>query len=140
MPELDRPYPSIPRAVMALLKYEMPGLIETVISSWPADATQRATAPGALPLVRVAGLGGTTDETTKSEPIDVDVLTSTWSASDLISRQIEQVLMAYPHQVRSGGPFAYLDFVTTIVGPQEVPWGDPNVRRFIASYRISARR
>lgn len=133
---IEKPFPSVVLAVMDLLEAAFPG-IQTG-TELPADLP--ALVGGGTNFVRVSRLGGTTDRTTTTPTLDVDLFARSWAVGDDVSRQIEQVLLAYPHRVQSAGRYVVLDTVTEVMGPQEVPWTDRNIRRFIASYQISARR
>ncbi len=89
-----------------------------------------------LPFVRVTRIGGLDTRLFDTARVDVDSFGATRAVSYDLAEACRQRLLSYP-QVTAAG---VIDLVVTNAGPHEVPWGDTNVRRFTASYSISARR
>jgi hypothetical protein len=88
------------------------------------------------PFIRVSRIGGPDSLFIDSGRIDLDCFATTRSAAYSLAESCRQRLLTVPHVVSAGR----IDSVTTDSGPHEVPWGDPTVRRFTASYTVTARR
>ena len=97
----------------------------------PADLTSH------MPYVRVARFGGGDDRFTDTARVDVDCFAATRVVAFSTAEEVRQRLLDYPHVVTDVGT---LDYVSTLTSPHEVAWQDPDVRRFTASYEITARR
>lgn len=106
----------------------------TTGTTTPADLA------GSLPFLRVVRFGGGDDRFTDSARIDIDAFEETRPVARLLAETVRQRLLSYPHVVSSDGLTIVIDRVDTLTGPQEVPWGNPGLRRFTASYTLSARR
>lgn len=135
-----RRFPSIEAAVMDLLVEQFPILADDPPGVFHVGRELVADVADRMPYVRVAAIGGPADQLTTRATIDIDVFTLDYWASVNLAGDIQQLLMAYPHRVETGGRVVVLDTVTNPLAPQEVPWTDRNVHRQYASYAISARR
>lgn len=119
-------FPDIEQALITLLAGF--GTTGTVV---PADLTSH------MPYVKVARFGGGDDRFTDTARVDVDCFAATRAVAFSTAEGIRQRLLGYPHSVIDVGT---IDHVETLTGPVEVPWADPNVRRFTSSYAIATRR
>ena len=90
--------------------------------------------------VRVGRVGGAGDLLTSRGAFDVDVYGTSYTATWDFAQRIHQWVIRYPRRIESNARFVVLDSVGVTMEPQEVPWSDPRVRRFMMSYNISARR
>ena len=118
-------FPDVEVAVMDLIED-----LATVGTTTPADLIQQ------LPFVRVLRFGGSDDRFTDSPRIDIDVFESTRPLAFTLAETIRARLLSFPHVING----VVIDKATTLVGPQEVPWSDPNVRHLTASYTVALRR
>lgn len=87
-----------------------------------------------LPFVRVVRAGGSSNRLHDLSSVDVDVFHGRYVDGEALAERIRQYLCGPPP------PFAVLDRVECDSAPQELPWGDPGIRRFNASYTAIARR
>jgi hypothetical protein len=120
------PFPDVEVAVLDLLAATFPNN-GTVT---PADFTD------VLPFVRVNRYGGTDDRITDAASVAVDVFSDHRSGARDGAEQVRQLLLAGPHAVDG----AVLDRVTTVSAPVEASWDNPAIRRWTATYRVTARR
>ena len=104
------------------------------VVTWTGTDLQNVIADG--PLIRVARLGGDDNRFVAVPRVDVDVYASTESAGAPAAELVRQRLLSYPRATAAG----VIDRVTTEVAPHEVPYDDPGVRLFTATYRIATRR
>lgn len=86
-----------------------------------------------LPFVRIKRRGGTNDQFSDYARVDIDVFAETRAVGVPLTEEIRQYLL-------DGWALRQFDWVVTESGPQELPWDDPNVRRWVSTYRITARR
>ena len=120
-------FPDIQRVLVTLAR-----TVEGVAAAGtetPADLQQR------LPFVRVARIGGPRTSTLDSPTVDVDVFASTYAVGQSLAGRVSDLFLSAPHV--AGG--ALIDTAASITGPVEVPWADPGVRRFLATYRFTLR-
>jgi hypothetical protein len=89
---------------------------------------------GALPFVRVSVVGGSSDQLNGSTSVDIDVFAASYATGEPLAANIREDITGPPPAIRQ------LDRVECESAPQELPWGDGDVRRFGATYRITARR
>lgn len=89
---------------------------------------------GQLPFLRVMRTGGPSDRINDSAVVDVDVFDATYTEVEDLAERVRQYLTGPPP------PVAVFDRVDCEIGPREIPWGDGDVRRFHATYRITSRR
>lgn len=88
-----------------------------------------------LPYVQVERITTTDDGTNNNPNVAVTAYAASYSVGMGLATEIQQRILACPHQVGS----IILDRGTTRTGPAERPYS-PNVRQFPATYRITARR
>lgn len=96
----------------------------------PGDLQQR------LSFVRATRVGGGADRVTDSPVVDVDVFADRYDVGWPLAAAIRDLLLDPPHVVDG----AVIDTCTLITGPMELPWSDPGVRRFLATYRFTLTR
>jgi hypothetical protein len=87
-------------------------------------------------VIRVRVIGGSDDRIADHPRVDVETFGSTRAAAQPLAETIRQRLISGPLRTSHG----IIDRAATEVGPQEIPYDDPDVRRWIATYRLSTRR
>lgn len=85
--------------------------------------------------VRVELLDDPDDGITRVAYVQIEVYARTRSVAYSLSQEIRDVLWSS----RSYGGMVR-DRIFTVSGPKRVPWDNANIRRFLATYRISTRR
>lgn len=89
------------------------------------------------PFVRVSDLGGSEENiVTMVSPLEVDVYDRTRDGAYDLSEGIRAKLVGSPHRIGE----ARIDRVTLISKPTLAEWPDNDIKRFIATYRVSLRR
>lgn len=131
-----KPFPDVEVAVMDILERDFefdlgPGDVGGVT---PFDLGRRLA--GGRNFVRVAMVTGRDDRLTAFSVVDVDVFASTRDGARDLAERIRAHLLGYPLTVGT----VTLDRVVTETAPIQAPWEDENVRRRLATYRISTRR
>lgn len=122
------PFPDIEVAVLDL------------IEAWYAHECGTDTPPDlerALPFWRVRLVTGADDRVTDYSVVDVDVFTSTRQQGYDLAEDFRDRLLDDPHAT---GLAPVIDKVRTETKPFPAPWDNDNVRRRLATYKISARR
>jgi hypothetical protein len=110
--------------------------VEATFPTTAAAGHTPATWPtGAFTFVRVGIVGGTDDRITDYSRVDIEVFSDTYAAARALAEDIRQGL-----QPRAKMESTTIDTVRTITSPQELPWGNPAVRRLLATYQVSVRR
>lgn len=89
---------------------------------------------GALPFIRVLRSGGASDRLNDFASVDIDVFAATYVQAERLAEEVRQRIVGPPP------PVAVLDRVRCEAGPRELPWGDGQIRRFGATYQVTARR
>lgn len=132
MPDLA-PFVDVEKALMDLFADLVtdPADVVTVI---PDDLQTRLAAD--RPVIRVRVVGGSDDRISDHPRVDVETFGPTRAVSKPLAETIRQRLLAGGHRTAHG----VIDRATTEVGPQEIPYDDPDVRRWSATYRLSTRR
>lgn len=93
----------------------------------------------ALPFVRIARRGGSDDRITDTATVDIDAFAASRTDSRLLADTIRARLIAPGGLVSGAG--VLIDQSSTATAPNEVPWSnDQSIRRFTATYRVTARR
>lgn len=115
--------------------------IETALEQTLADlgTTGKVTPPNLaseVPFIRVSRIGGPDTRFIDTARVDVDCFGLTRNDAYNLAEACRQRLLNVPHVVAAGR----IDSVITDSGPREIPWGDPTVRHFTASYSVSSRR
>lgn|SRR5690606_22532593 len=86
--------------------------------------------------VRVIYLAGPDDKITSTGLVDIDVFAARRGVGYAVAEQVRGIM----NSARSLGGIV-IDQSTTVSGPKQVPWDDnENIRRFLATYRVSTRR
>lgn len=116
--------------------------IEAAVIALIADIIPAATiAPPDLgsmgPFARVSRFGGSDNLITDTARVDVDCFAATRAEAYAAAEQVRQRLLCAPHVIDTVGT---IDRAATLTSPNEVPWADPNLRRFTASYSLTSRR
>ncbi|MFF2525896.1 phage tail termination protein [Streptomyces liangshanensis] len=93
---------------------------------------------GKLPLVWVRVVGGADDRVTDTATVDVQAFAATrvlmWELAEK-TRQAMHALAA----THDPGQLVVVDDVTTAARPAEVPYGNPSLRRAVATYEVATR-
>lgn len=89
-----------------------------------------------LPFITTTEVGGSDNRHTDTATVDVSVFTANYSGKSL-AESIRQRLISGPIATGVG----VIDRAVTYSRPVEIPWTDGSqVRRWVATYRVSARR
>lgn len=86
-----------------------------------------------LPFIRVRRAGGSDNGRSDAPRVDVEVFAATRAIGFGVAETIRDHLI-HDFAVPS------IDRVTTETGPQELPWEDPDIRRWLVTYRVVTRR
>lgn len=105
-----------------------------VVTVIPDDLQSRLAAD--RHVIRVRCIGGSDDRISDHPRVDVEVFGATRAVAKPLAETIRQRLISGGHRTAHG----VIDRATTEVGPQEIPYEDPDVRRWSATYRLSTRR
>ncbi|MCR8947164.1 hypothetical protein NW249_34315 [Streptomyces sp. OUCMDZ-4982] len=116
--------------VMTGLRPLLPGV--RVVDELPDKVETR------LPLVQVLVVGGADDRVTDTATVDVVAFAATRAAVWTLAEQTRAAMhaLAATHQPTQK---TVIDDVTTAQRPTVVPYGNPAVRRAVATYTLSAR-
>lgn len=131
-------FPDIEAAVLDWLKAEFAILAD---EAGEVDTHVGADMPGVslesrLPFVWARRTGGADRFFSDYPVVDIDVFGSTRRAAYDLSESIRAKLLAAP--VLAGG--VVIDTATTRTSPIRLPWDNEKVRRWGATYELSARR
>jgi len=132
MPELA-PFVDIEHALMDLFS-DLVTDDDDVTTVIPADLQARLAADRLVVRVRV--IGGSDDRISDHPRVDVETFGLTRATARPLAETIRQRMLSGGHRTAYG----VIDRATTEVGPQEIPYDDPDVRRWSATYRLTARR
>lgn len=135
-PDVERGLMKLLRERFVVLRTPTGGRLR-VATETPADLPQIVSAT--VPFVRVSVTGGNSGRTEYRLNFDVDVYSLDRDTSRQLAVDIEAWLMGWPHSTVLDGDYMLLDRVTTTMSPQRVPF-EGEVKRFLSSYQISARR
>jgi hypothetical protein len=121
--------------------------VETVLMTYLTGVVTGATCGTAtpdnlgdvLPFIRIMRIGGGDDRHFDTAKVSIDSFGLTRMDSYTLGEAIRQALLSYPIVI-PGTPDQVIDLVTTETAPQEIPWGDVNVRRRNAVYSVWTRR
>ena len=140
-----QPAPDLEIAVMRLLTENFPELAQPdggrrrVETETPDDLSTIVTSSAMF--ARVSDISGpATDRHGACAQIDVDLFGRSRTATRDLAFAIQALLEGYPHTVFVGESFVLVDEVVTSRTPSRVPWDDVVLRRYYASYLLSARR
>ena len=111
-------------------------VMQTVTDLGTTGTATPPTLSASLPFIRVNRIGGPDSRFIDTARVDVDCFAADRPTSYALAESVRQRLLNIPHVVAAGR----IDSVVTNSGPREIPWGDPALRRFTASYSITARR
>lgn len=126
-PELD--WGDIEQAAAVWLRSRHPGV--RVANELPADLELK------LPLVQVQVTpGGGDDGITEACLLDVDTFTATRTQMWDLARAVRTSMLALAGQYVGD---LVIDSVTTEVRPAPVDYGNPKLRRAVATYRLTSR-
>jgi hypothetical protein len=90
-----------------------------------------------LPLQRVRRIGGAgPDSVTDVARVDVEAYGATREQARALAKAQQQVLLGRPPATAAG----LIDRVETEVGPRRLPYTDPAIVLYQATYRVSVRR
>ncbi len=127
-----RRFPNPPRLLANLLVQA--GLIAAGRVGTDTPATMDSTT---LPFIRIRRVGGGDDGISDLPVVDVEVFHSTAATGESLAEAVRQWLTAGAVPYSTLG---VIDRVEVLTGPQELPWTDARIRRFGATYRLTARR
>lgn len=88
-----------------------------------------------LPFVRVSRIGGAPSLVSESAVVDVDTFGVSRADARPVAEEVLQLLIAGPSHIDG----VTIDRADVLSGPVERVWND-EIRRWHASYRVSARR
>lgn len=125
---MTQPFPDVEAAVLDLLEAWYGVNCGT---STPADLEQ------IVPFVRVGLVAGADNGVSDYSVVDIDVFTARRQQGYDLAEDIRYRLTVSP---RATGLAPVIDRVRTETKPFPAPWENENVRRRLATYRISARR
>lgn len=111
-------------------------VIELISDLGTVDVTTPNDLQANLPFIRVGRIGGTDDRFTDAGHVDVDCFAVQRSDASALAALVHQRMLSFPHVLSD----CVIDGVTTDASPNEVPWANTAIRRFTASYRVTARR
>lgn len=124
-------FPDSERIVVNLLASLVSGC-SNIGTATPADLQAM------LPYIRVQRIGGDDDGFTDSALVAIDAFAATRDDARALAEAIRQRFITPGPKVVVGGS---IDGAVTATAPNEIPWSDDQeIRRFTASYRITARR
>ena len=114
--------------VRGWLATQFPGV--RVVTEVPANLAD------VVPLIQVSRFGGSDDTiVTDAANIDVDTFGATRDEARSLGGQVRSALRLHLPGYAAGG--GAVQSVTTISAPRWVPYDNTNLRRFVASYRIT---
>lgn len=91
-----------------------------------------------LPFIRVQRIGGDDDGFSDSALVAIDAFAADRDDARALAEAIRQRFLTPGPKVVVGGS---IDGAVTATAPNEIPWSDDQeIRRFTASFRITARR
>jgi len=135
MNDLAKPFPDLELALIQ-------GIPPLLAEMGKPDVKAGDTAPSNLAtvaakgFVRVQVLSDPDDAFTRRATVDIDYFALTRAGAYDLGVKTHGILLS----ARSLGGVV-LDRVETVSGPKRVPWGSqPEIRRFLSTYRISTRR
>lgn len=116
---------------------DMQAVVREVVKDLGSFGVQTdATLQDRLPFITATETGGSDNRFTDTTDMEVSVFTADYSGKALADT-IRQRLLATPIVTSVGT----VDYSVTSIKPREIPWTDgATVRRWVATYRLSARR
>ncbi len=108
--------------------------LETLAGDEHTGIQTPADLAGVLPFVRIMRTGGWSDRLNDFSTVDIDVFAGSYGEAEELAERVRQRLVGPPP------PVGALDRVVCEVAPRELPWGLNEIRRFGATYSITARR
>lgn len=118
------PYTDAEAVVLSLLAELAP-----TVTQLPDDITH--------PVIQVQRVGGVDDGHTDFPRIEVQVFAPTRREAWALSLRAQQVVLAAARTVVDG---ALIDGAETVTPAQQVPYGNPDTRRVLATYELALRR
>lgn len=132
MTTLRGPFPDIETALVNGLP---PLLVVSGGGSVTAGTTTPSNLDAKLPFLRVSVVEDPDDGYTRQATVDIDIFGATRAVAYALGEQTRGLMLSLR---RLDG--VTLDRVLTVSGPKRVPWDNTNIRRVLATYRISTRR
>ena len=132
-------YPPVPVVLIAVIADRHPNAYVATRFPGPSDAqgdVQTIIAAGGV-VIRVLGLGGDRDRVTAHQRIAIDVIAGSEPEADDVSEDIATFLLD-TRPLRGAGYM--VDGVDVESAPAEVPYADPAITQYSATYVVSTRR
>lgn len=129
-------FPDVELVLMDLFADIAATAAATIVTNLPAALQE------VLPIIRVRRLGGTDDRWTDKPRVDVQVYSAVTpapggrTAAVQLAATLQARLLSWPRTT----PHGVIDYASTEVGPQEIPYEDQDIRLITATYRLSLRR
>lgn len=126
------PFPDIETALVNGLP---PLLVVPGGGTVSAGTTTPSNLDARLPFLRVTLVEDPDDGVTRQATVDIDIFGGTRAVAYALGEQTRGLMLSLR---RLDG--VTIDRVLTVSGPKRVPWDNTNIRRVLATYRISTRR
>jgi hypothetical protein len=120
----QRPFPDAERVAVELLHPLAPAMVVT-----PRQITE--------PIIQVRRVGGTDDGVTDFARIEVGCIAFTRHEAWHLAEAVRQRILNARATVHGG---ALIDRTAVEIAPQQIPDENPDIRRVVATYRLSMRR
>lgn len=129
IPAVHDAWPDVERLVVSWLSQQLPGVRVRTETTTQLD--------NELPTVRIHRIpGGYSDGISEEAVVDTEVFAATrpdmWSVASKVNA-------AMLHLATHAAADGYVDAVEVDSTPGEVPYGNPAIRRAIATYRLTTR-
>lgn len=132
MTTLRDPFPDIEKALVEGLP---PLLVVSGGGTVRAGTTLPSDLDAKLPFLRVTLVDDPDDAFTRQALVDIDIFAASRAVAYALGEQTRGLMLSLR---RLGG--VTIDQTLTVSGPKRVPWDNTNLRRVLATYRISTRR
>ncbi|GAA2812793.1 hypothetical protein [Saccharopolyspora taberi] len=119
-----RPFPDAERVVMALL-----GDLATVVVVTPREIIE--------PLIQVHRAGGSDNGVTDVARLETECIALSRHDAWRLAEAVRQRILNSGATVHGG---ALIDRTAVEIAPQQIPDENPDIRRVVATYRLSMRR
>lgn len=124
---IHEPQPSLTDALVSLFEQQFPQYAGRVGTKFAEDLSTNPR------WIRIAIIGGSQSQIECFPVLDVHTFASTYREAELLAWAINGLLLSYPLVM---GRLVLTDATVGQI-PNDVPWDDPKVRRFVATYQLS---